>query len=66
MSDPATPAAPGEISQSGLLTSNYEVAVTLADQQLDPNSPLYSVKTFEELGLCVFILYSRSETSSTP
>jgi ATP-dependent RNA helicase DDX19/DBP5 len=27
--------------------------VTLADQQLDPNSPLYSVKTFEELGLYV-------------
>jgi hypothetical protein len=31
-----------------LLTS---VQVTLADQQLDPNSPLFSIKTFEELGL---------------
>lgn len=27
------------------------MTVTLADQQADPNSPLYSVKTFEELGL---------------
>lgn len=29
------------------------VQVTLADQQADPNSPLYSAKTFEELGLSV-------------
>ena len=27
--------------------------VTLADQQADPNSPLYSAKTFEDLGLYV-------------
>lgn len=27
--------------------------VTLADQQADPNSPLFSAKTFEELGLSV-------------
>lgn len=27
--------------------------VTLADQQADPNSPLFSVKSFEDLGLCV-------------
>ena len=27
------------------------VQVTLADQQADPNSPLFSAKTFEELGL---------------
>ncbi|KAF7374646.1 hypothetical protein MSAN_00349500 [Mycena sanguinolenta] len=32
-------------------TSTFEVTVTLADQQGDPNSPLYSAKTFEELGL---------------
>lgn len=25
--------------------------VTLADQQADPNSPLFSIKSFEELGL---------------
>lgn len=29
--------------------------VTLADQQGNPNSPLYSVKTFQELGLYVFL-----------
>jgi hypothetical protein len=29
--------------------------VTLADQQQDPNSPLFSVKSFEELGLCVIV-----------
>ncbi|KAJ7170914.1 P-loop containing nucleoside triphosphate hydrolase protein [Mycena crocata] len=36
---------------SDLIKSTFEVTVTLADQQLDPNSPLYSAKTFEELGL---------------
>ncbi len=35
-----------------LNASTEEVKVTLADQQADPNSPLYSAKTFEELGLC--------------
>ncbi|KAI0368775.1 DEAD-domain-containing protein [Pilatotrama ljubarskyi] len=34
-----------------LIKSTFEVSVTLADQQADPNSPLYSAKTFEELGL---------------
>lgn len=34
-----------------LIKSTFEVAVTLADQQADPNSPLFSIKTFEELGL---------------
>ncbi|KAB5595727.1 ATP-dependent RNA helicase [Ceratobasidium theobromae] len=41
----------GTDSVTNLLKSTYEVAVTLADQQADPNSPLYSIKTFEELGL---------------
>ncbi|KAN0092856.1 P-loop containing nucleoside triphosphate hydrolase protein [Tylopilus felleus] len=36
---------------SDLLSSTFEVTVTLADQQADPNSPLYSVKSFEQLGL---------------
>ncbi|CAE6519597.1 unnamed protein product [Rhizoctonia solani] len=36
---------------TNLLKSTFEVTVTLADQQADPNSPLYSIKTFEELGL---------------
>jgi ATP-dependent RNA helicase DDX19/DBP5 len=31
--------------------SELEVEVKLADMQADPNSPLYSVKTFEELNL---------------
>ncbi|KAJ2934680.1 hypothetical protein H1R20_g2423, partial [Candolleomyces eurysporus] len=34
-----------------LIKSTFEVTVTLADQQADPNSPLYSAKTFEELGI---------------
>jgi ATP-dependent RNA helicase DDX19/DBP5 len=29
----------------------FEVAVKLSDLQADPNDPLYSVKTFEQLGL---------------
>ncbi|KAF8312440.1 DEAD-domain-containing protein [Clavulina sp. PMI_390] len=36
---------------SQLLKSSYAVQVTLADQQADPNSPLYSVQTFDQLGL---------------
>jgi ATP-dependent RNA helicase DDX19/DBP5 len=31
------------------------IQVTLADQQGNPNSPLYSVKTFQELGLYVLL-----------
>ncbi|KAG2364605.1 DEAD-domain-containing protein [Suillus spraguei] len=38
-------------SRTDLITSTFEVTVTLADQQADPNSPLFSAKTFEELGL---------------
>lgn len=36
---------------SNLVESQYEVKVKLADLQADPDSPLYSVKSFEELGL---------------
>ncbi|CAH6720123.1 ATP-dependent RNA helicase Dbp5p [[Candida] jaroonii] len=36
---------------TNLIKSTYEVQVKLADLQADPNSPLYSVKSFEELGL---------------
>ncbi|KAJ7455233.1 P-loop containing nucleoside triphosphate hydrolase protein [Mycena galericulata] len=36
---------------SDLIKSTFDVHVTLADQQGDPNSPLFSAKTFEELGL---------------
>ncbi|KAG0223648.1 RNA helicase required for poly(A+) mRNA export [Actinomortierella wolfii] len=34
-----------------LIESSYDVEVKLADQQADVNSPLFSAKTFEELGL---------------
>jgi ATP-dependent RNA helicase DDX19/DBP5 len=34
-----------------LVQNRFEVAVKLQDLQADPNSPLYSVKAFEELGL---------------
>lgn len=40
-----------EHTESNLIKSTYEVKVKLADLQADPNSPLYSVKSFEELGL---------------
>ncbi|CAK5269750.1 unnamed protein product [Mycena citricolor] len=40
-----------ESAPNDLIKSTFEVTVTLADQQGDPNSPLFSVKTFEELGL---------------
>jgi hypothetical protein len=36
---------------TNIIQNRYEVSVKLLDQQADPNSPLYSVKTFEELGL---------------
>jgi ATP-dependent RNA helicase DDX19/DBP5 len=48
---PAEPGSSGPSAGSELITSTFEVQVTLADQQQDPNSPLYSAKTFEELGL---------------
>ncbi|KAI0091049.1 DEAD-domain-containing protein [Irpex rosettiformis] len=38
-------------ARTDLIKSNFEVSITLADQQADPNSPLFSAKTFEELGL---------------
>ncbi|WFD43840.1 RNA helicase [Malassezia psittaci] len=37
--------------ESSLRESQYDVQVTLADQQADPNSPLYSAKSFDDLGL---------------
>ena len=37
--------------ETNLIQNKYEVAVKLQDLQADPNSPLYSVKSFEELGL---------------
>ncbi|KAL7321712.1 RNA helicase required for poly(A+) mRNA export [Mucor circinelloides] len=42
---------PAEEDESNLIQSTHVVQVKLADQQADPNSPLYSVKSFEQLGL---------------
>jgi ATP-dependent RNA helicase DDX19/DBP5 len=39
------------LQDTNLIQSKYEVAVKLQDLQADPNSPLYSVKSFDELGL---------------
>ncbi len=36
---------------TNLIQNKYEVAVKLQDLQADPNSPLYSVKSFDDLGL---------------
>ncbi|OAD72243.1 hypothetical protein PHYBLDRAFT_78169 [Phycomyces blakesleeanus NRRL 1555(-)] len=36
---------------SNLIENRHTVLVKLADQQADPDSPLYSVKNFEDLGL---------------
>jgi ATP-dependent RNA helicase DDX19/DBP5 len=36
---------------SKLQEPDYAVEVKLADMQADPNNPLYSVQTFEDLGL---------------
>lgn len=45
------PEEPKKTQETNLVNSEYEVKVNLADLQADPNSPLYSVKSFEELGL---------------
>lgn len=43
--------AGGQEPDSNLVDVEYEVEVKLADIQADPNSALYSVKSFEDLGL---------------
>ncbi|KAI9061072.1 DEAD-domain-containing protein [Trametes sanguinea] len=48
---PERPESPKQDAVTDLIKSTFEVSVTLADQQADPNSPLFSAKTFEELGL---------------
>lgn len=40
-----------EEPETNLISSTYEVKVKLADLQADPNSPLYSANSFEDLGL---------------
>lgn len=46
-SDGATTPFNGSVLQE----SEYSVQIKLADLQADPNNPLYSVSTFEELNL---------------
>jgi ATP-dependent RNA helicase DDX19/DBP5 len=47
----------GEVSNgSPLAETEYKVEVKLADMQADPNNPLYSAKSFEELSLQVPIV----------
>ena len=36
---------------SGFVDSGYDVEIQLADIQANPNDPLYSVKSFEQLGM---------------
>ena len=36
---------------SGIIEPSYDVDVKLSDLQADPNDPLYSASSFEELGL---------------
>lgn len=40
----------------GVIEPDSDVRVKLADAQADPNNPLYSIKTFEQLGLDETIL----------
>lgn len=41
---------------SSLEEPEFDVNVKLADLQADPNNPLYSVKSFEDLNLYVYLL----------
>jgi ATP-dependent RNA helicase DDX19/DBP5 len=47
----ATDGATEELNGSKLDEPEYDVEIKLADLQGDPNNPLYSVKSFEELNL---------------
>jgi ATP-dependent RNA helicase DDX19/DBP5 len=49
--EPKEQAKEEPIQDSNLIKSSYEVKVKLADLQADPNSPLYSIRSFDELGL---------------
>ncbi|GMF80823.1 unnamed protein product [Aspergillus oryzae] len=45
--------AAAQLGGSELNEPDYTVEVKLSDLQADPNNPLYSVKSFEDLGLYV-------------
>jgi ATP-dependent RNA helicase DDX19/DBP5 len=48
---PSTDGATENMNGSGLAEPEYDVQVTLNDMQADPNNPLFSVKSFEQLQL---------------
>ena len=48
-----TDGAGEEMGGSNLQEPEYDVEVKLSDIQADPNNPLYSIKSFDELGLLV-------------
>lgn len=48
--------APAPFGGSGLHEPDYTVEVKLSDMQADPNNPLFSVKSFDDLGLYVWML----------
>ncbi|KAJ5644076.1 uncharacterized protein N7484_006583 [Penicillium longicatenatum] len=50
-SDAPQDGAGGDASGSALQEPDYSVEVKLSDLQADPNNPLFSVKTFNDLGL---------------
>jgi hypothetical protein len=41
----------GAAGNSDLHEPDYNVEVKLSDLQADPNNPLFSIKSFEDLGL---------------
>lgn len=40
-----------QLGSTGLLEPEFDVNVTLSDQQANPNDPLYSIKSFGDLNL---------------
>jgi hypothetical protein len=53
---PQMDGATGPFNGSQLHEPDYLVELKLADMQADPNNPLYSIKSFDELGLLVIYL----------
>lgn len=48
-----TDGATQELNGSGLQEPEFDVEVKLSDMQADPNNPLFSSQSFEDLGLYV-------------
>jgi hypothetical protein len=60
---PQMDGATGPFNGSQLHEPDYLVELKLADMQADPNNPLYSIKSFDELGLLVIYLILSSNLS---